>query len=217
MTRNFLEIFALVPKDGAVLTSEVREELREILTILKRGPGSIVMEIRKDVADPNALVCIAGWESLADHDDLDIQGIVPRVLKKLLKHFITGKPSFMYIDVATIGAAFDVLGIHVFNVKNAEKAAFQKEIDARPGLVGSWHTVIPVPPLPKVMPTDPTELAIIEAQKAGAERNLRHFTPAIWVAFSTPETDTMVGEFRTTVDMLVEEVKTTKYQKFLSG
>lgn len=222
MTRNFLEIFTLSPlentnKEGAAITTEVTAELQEILTILKDGQGSITMEFRQDVTDSNTLLCIAGWESLADHDDLDIRGIVPRVLKKLLKRYEARDACYMYIDVRKVDVACDVLEVDVFNVKEAEKAVFQKEIDYRPDLVGAWHTVIPVPPLPKVMPTDPTELAIIEAQKMGAERDLRNFTPATWVTFSTPGTENLFTEFRVAVNGLVDEMKTGKYRKFLSG
>lgn len=220
MTRNFVEIFTVNPvegvvKDGHTFSSAVKAQFQEFLTILKGGPGAIVMETRKDTEDPNTLFILAGWESLADHDDLDIQGIVPKVLKKLLMVCEPQDVFYLYLDLAKVDVAANLLFVDIFRVKEGEKAAFQKEIDARPELVGAWYTIIPVPPLPKVMPTDPVELAIIEGQKLQAESNLRKFTPAIWIAFSSSATEGLINGFKYVVRGFVEEEKSSKYEKFL--
>lgn len=222
MTRKFLEIFTLAAVNDVARTSSgfplrVETELREILNILMNGPGVRAMEFREDAADPNTLLCVAGWESLADHDYLDVQGTVPKLLKRLGKLFTTENVHYMYIDVAKVGLEDKLLSVDIFKVVEGKKAEFQKEINARTGLVGAWHTVIPVPPLPNVMPTDMMELAIIEHQKLRAEQNLKNFTPAIWIAFSTPTTEALMGEFRAAVARSIESVKTATYRQYLSG
>jgi hypothetical protein len=223
MTRKFTEIFTLRPlngvvKDGTTFASTVEAEFKDILSTLKDGPGAIVMECRQDVADSEALLFMASWESLADHDYLDVEGVTTKLLKRLMGLCVSQDVLYLYLDPAQVGVAANSLGVHVFYVREGENSSFQKEIDARPELlVGAWHTVLPVPPPPKVMPTDPVERAIIDGQAASAQKKLRQFTPPIWVTFPTTATEVSVENFRDAVKPYVQVEKSSRYKSFLAG
>jgi pantoate kinase len=72
-----------------------------------------------------------------------------------------------------------------------------------------------MPPLPKVMPTDPVELKILEEGTKRAEARLQAPTPNIWMSISSDVSgDIGFGE---SVKEYVEEVQSGRYEKFING
>lgn len=159
------------------------------------GKGAIHFSFRKssDSNHSEQILLIGCWESKADHDDLDIRGLTPKILKVLLARLKPVGVYFMYIDASAVDLD-RLVGVKAYHVKDGQKSSFQKVVDTQ-RIAGAWSVIKPAPPLPTQMPTDPFELGIIEQQRAQAEEVLKEPHPDIWVSFISPGMQSSTEEF----------------------
>jgi hypothetical protein len=217
--QNFLEIFIIEPREGQSINDPaLQKDLQWIISQCTSGTGALSFAFRKSVDHPERFIFIGAWKEKVDHDDLDIRGVTPKMLKILLER--VKAPLAVYyllVDASKVELDAEVLGIDAFYVKEEHKAGFQREIDERGGVVGAWYVTKGIPPRPTVMPTDHVEVKIIEEGEARAEARLKMSTPDIWVSFSTPGSAHVLEEFGNAVKSLISKVESGKYEKFLSG
>ena len=156
MERNFFEVLILEPKETNALANEkVLNDFQEVADILMSREGTIDARFRKsiDADHPERLLFVAAWKTIEDHDEFDIQGLVPKLLKLLATHANMVAAHFMFMDSRKVNFDAPVWSVNIFHVEEKEAALFQKEIDINTGLAGAWYAVKKMPPLPKVMPT----------------------------------------------------------------
>ena len=186
----------------------------------------------QDSSHPDRFLLVGCWESITDHDDLDIRGLVPKILKSLYEHFRLEAAYFLYVDAGRIGFEEEEIGVDVFHVKEGKKEEFEKvveggDMDGDGGtrgfggreISGGWYVTKKMPPLPRVMPTDEGEKRMLEEGRERAERRLREPTPEIFVIIEGLEEGKRVVEdgFDREVEGLVEKVERGVYEKFLDG
>jgi hypothetical protein len=221
MKRNFFETIVLEPKEKDTLTNEkFLKDIQEIVDILLApGTGTIDAKFRKsiDKDHPERIFFAAAWETIEDHDEFDIKGLVPKLLKMMLTHLTPVSGQFMFMDSAKVDFDAPVWMVNAYHVKEEEKALFQREIDTSTGLVGAWYTAKKIPPLPSVMPTDLVELQILEEGMKRAEARLKAPTPNIWMSISTPDAGSAEVGFGEKVKSYVQEVQSGQYEKFVGG
>jgi hypothetical protein len=96
MTSNFLELFIIEPKEGTTFQSpEVKQDLQWILDQCVSGIGGVSFSFRQSTTHQNRLLFVSFWDSKASHDHLDIRGVTPKMLKKLVSR-ISGPPLAVY-------------------------------------------------------------------------------------------------------------------------
>jgi hypothetical protein len=85
MTSNFPELFIIEPKEGTTFHSpEVKQDLQWTLDQCVSGIGGISFSFRQSTTHPNRLLFVSCWDSKASYEDLDIRGVTPKMLKKLV-------------------------------------------------------------------------------------------------------------------------------------
>lgn len=218
LSQNFVEIFIIEPREGqSINDSALQKDLQWILDQCATGTGAISFEFRKSIKHQERLIFIGVWKEKADHDDLDLRGVTPKMLKVLLSR--VKAPLAVYyllMDASKVELDAEALGIDAYYVNEKHKADFQRGVDER-GVVGAWYVTKGVPPRPTVMPEDVMEVKIIEEGEARAEARLKMSTPGIWVSFSTPQSAKISEEFGDAVMSYVSKVEAGKYDKLLSG
>jgi len=218
MKRNFFEVLVLEPKEKDAFTEEkLLKDLQEMVDITVSREGTIDAKFRKSMGEkhPERLLFAAAWETIEDHDEFDILGLVPKMLKLMLSHLNLVAAQFMFMDSAKVDFDAPVWKVDAFHVKEEEKTLFQKEIDTSTGLAGAWFITKKIPPLPTVMPTDPVELQVLEEGRQRAEARLNAPTPNIWMSISTPDSGDTVDAFGEKVKPYVQEVQSGQYEKFI--
>jgi len=200
MSANFVEVAILEPQEGQSITNkDFQADLQWMTDEVLSGKGALHFSFQQvDPNDSKQLLMIGCWETKADHEDLDIRGATPKIMKALLTRLKPVEVYFMYLDVSKVDLD-GVEGFKAYHVKDGRKASFQKIADSREKVVGAWSVTIPVPPLPKVMPTDPVELGIIEQQRVMAEESLKGPNPDVWIALMSAGTKYLVEEFNRAV------------------
>lgn len=220
MKHNFFEILVLEPKKKNALTEEkFLKDLQEVVDTVVQEKGTFDAKFRKsiDKDHPERLLFVAAWETIEAHDEFDVKGIVPKLLKLMLGHLDLVAAQFMFMDSAKVDFDALVWRVDAFHVKDQEKALFQKEIDTTVGLAGAWYITKKMPPLPTVMPTDPVELQILEEGMKRAEDRLNSPTPNIWMSISTPDSGNTMKTFGEKVNSYIQEMQSGKYEKFVGS
>jgi hypothetical protein len=218
MKHNFFETIFLEPKEKDTLTNEqFLKDLQEIVNIVASKQGTIDAKFRKsmDKDHPERLIFAASWETIEDHDEFDVLGLVPRMLKLMLAHLNPMAVQFMYMDSAKVDFDAPIWIVNRFHVKEEEKLFFQKELYTSTGLAGAWYVTKDLPPLPTVMPTDPVDLQILEEGIKRAQARLDAPTPNIWMSISTPNFGNTAEAFGEKVKSYVREVESGQYEKFI--
>ncbi|KAH8814844.1 hypothetical protein F5884DRAFT_153066 [Xylogone sp. PMI_703] len=218
MNCNFFEIISLEPRQhGAFADQTFLRELQGLVDTIASEPGTINCQIRRcvDPDYPNRMLFITSWDNIQAHDQLDVKGLTPRLLKTMLKHLNPISSYFMYMDSAKVDFSAPIHLAAAYHVRPGQAPQFQRHIDANPGLAGSWYVTKKMPPLPTVMPTDPEELRLLEEGRRRAEDRLRAPNPEIWISLTTPGSPTAL--FGRTVEGFVREVQTGRYQMLLQG
>lgn len=215
---NFFEVLVLKPREGVSFADPgILRDLQWLLDAMKAGGGGISFNLRKDVARQDVLLLVASWETIEDHNDLDVRGVTAKLLKILLSHSFPAMAYFFYTDSSKVDFEASELSLRAFHIKDGQKEAFEKELVTRSGLVGGWYVTKDLPPLPAVMPTDPGELLMVEEGMKRAEARLNQPTPKIWISFSTSEFEASMLEFEKKVEGMVEKIDSGKYENFLVG
>ncbi|KAN0096667.1 hypothetical protein V8E51_015472 [Hyaloscypha variabilis] len=206
MPPNFLEIFLVSPKEGATFDSpEAKQDLQWILDQCISGPGGLSFSFRQSATHPDHLLFLSCWASKADHDELDLQGITPKLLRKLISR-ITMPPIVVYFllmeDEKRKEVAFDgeSLGVKAWHVREGCRGEFEREAEK-----------------PRVMPSDEVERRIIEEGEKRAIARSKVPIADVWVSFETDVDREEVGSFGKAVESFVEKVEGENYGKFLSG
>jgi len=215
---NFFEVLILKPNEGVNFADpSVVADFQWVVDALAAGKGGINFKIRKAVGNPDVIALVASWATIEDHNDLDIRGVTAKLLKVLMSRAFPAPSYFFYTDSSKVSFETPELRIDAFHVKEGQKDAFEKELEASGGVVGGWYVTKDLPPLPAVMPTDPGELLMVEEGMKRASARLREPTPKIWISFSTHESEAAVMEFGKKVGGLVEKIDSGKYENFLTG
>lgn len=123
---------------------------------------------------------------------------------------------FMFMDANKVDWEALIWTLDAFHVKEEEKSLFQKEIDTAEGLFGAWYIKKNMAPPPKVMPTDPIELMILEQGAKTAEARLKAPLPNIWMSISNAASGKGVAKFGAKVKGCVQEVQSGRYEKLIS-
>ncbi|PMD62312.1 uncharacterized protein K444DRAFT_661514 [Hyaloscypha bicolor E] len=222
MTQNYLELFIIDPKQGNTFHSPTtKQDFQWILNQCASGRGGISFSFRQSTTNPYHLLFVGCWALKADHDDLDLRGVTPKMLQRLMSR-ITVPPIAVYYllmdDTKRREVEFDaqILGITAWHVREGYRGEFGREVERR-GIRGAWYVERGVPPRPQLMPTDEIEMRIIEEGEKRTEARLEMPTPNIWVSFWTDDKENEAEEFRGAVKSFAEEMEGGKYEKFLSG
>jgi hypothetical protein len=222
MAPNFLELFIIEPKEGTKFNSpEVARDFQWILDECASGRGGVTFSFRRSLSDPSQLLFISCWASKEDHDDLDIQGITPKLLKTLMSR-ITMPPIAVYYlliedeERAKMRFGAEVLEVTAWYVREDGKAEFQKVVE-RLGRKGAWYVEKGIPPRPAIMPADETEVRMIEEGEKRAKARLERRSPDIWISFMTDEEEKRLNSFDDAVKGYVWKVEGGRYEKFLEG
>jgi len=217
MSENFLEVVLCAPPEGKSFTDLATiSALQWTLDQLAPEPGIISPKFRRSTTNPSHILFVLGFNSIADHDALDIKGFTPRVLKTLIANAVPLSSYLMFYDLLAVDFGVPAFGVEAFYVKDGAKGAFDGAVE-RNGMAGAWVRRKHVPPKPTVMPTDPVELAIIEGQVKQAEEDAKKRTPLIWVSLFTPETAGARKGFRDAVEGLCVKVESGEYENFLTA
>ncbi|KAE8450361.1 hypothetical protein EG329_006435 [Mollisiaceae sp. DMI_Dod_QoI] len=215
MSANFCEILIVEPAPGKSFSDpQVISDLQSILNTFSTGLEAINFQIRKSTISPTQLLFLGSWTSLIGHDDLDLRGITPRMLKLLFANVVVISAYFFFIDANKIDLQAEVCNVEAFHVKTEEKERFESEVEKRE-LSGGWYVTKKLPPRPRVMPTDPELVKIIEAGEERAKARLAAPNPNLWVSISSVQTGT--GDFRSIVENYVSKVDSGAWEKYLTG
>ncbi|RFU26360.1 hypothetical protein B7463_g9978, partial [Scytalidium lignicola] len=218
MNCNFFELISLEPRyQGAFADDTFLRELQSVADMVASEHGTISCQFRKSVDPdyPNRLLFIASWDNIEAHDQFDIKGLTPKILKIILKHLTPIASYFMYLDSSRVDFSAPICQAAVYHVRPGQAPLFQRQIDANPGLAGSWYITKKMPPLPAVTPRDPEELRLLEEGRRRAEDRLRAPNPEIWISLTTPGSPTeRLGRM---VEGYAREVQTGRYQIFIQG
>ncbi|KAF8861793.1 hypothetical protein BDZ45DRAFT_687330 [Acephala macrosclerotiorum] len=217
MSANFFEVFVIEPLPGKPFSDpEVTKNLQRILDQAAAGIEPISFQFRKSINNANQLLFTACWTSIVGHDDMDLRGITPQILRALFANAVpvgSISPYFFFGDASKIDWQAQVWTVEGFHVKAEEKGRFQHEVE-KSGLAGAWCITKKVPPRPTVMPTDPVLVKIIEAGEERAKARLALPNPDIWVTISGEDG---TGDFGTAVKDYVSNVESGKWEKYLLG
>jgi len=215
---NFFELIVLDLLPTHPLASPTTiSDLQWILDTPSSGPGAITFQFRRSTSPshPDRLLFIGAWDSIANHDELDLNGTTPKVLKLLFSRFQVGSAYFFYLDAAKVDLMKEEIGVEAWNVREGKRGDFSEAMRAAgAGAAGGWYVTKKVPPLPRVMPTDEAELRMIEEGRKRAEARLEENTPNIWISFSDGDKD---GGFAKEVEAIVDTVESDCYKIFLVG
>lgn len=139
----------------------------------------------------------------------------------MLSHLTTSSVYFLYTDASKIDFDAPMLGIDAYHVKSGQKDEFEKVVDGMGGgtPTGGWYVTKKIPPLPRVMPTDPEELRMVVGGRERAERRLKEKNPEIFVVIEgLKDGERELGnELDSKVERYVEKVERGVYGKFLEG
>jgi len=222
MPPNFLEIFLVSPKEGTTFDSpEAKQDLQWILDQCMSGPGGLSFSFRQSVTHPTQLLFLSCWASKADHDELDLQGITPKLLRKLISR-ITMPPIVVYFLLMEdekrkeVELDAELLGVKAWHVREGCRGEFERELE-RWGRRGAWCVDKGVAPRPRVMPSDEVERRIIEEGEKRAIARSKVPIADVWVLFETDGDKKEVESFGKAVESFVEKVEGGNYGKFLSG
>jgi hypothetical protein len=222
MTSNFLELFIIEPKEGTTFQSpEVKQDLQWTLDQCVSGIGGISFSFRQSTTHPNRPLFFSCWDSKASYDDLDIRGVTPKMLKKLVSS-ISLPPLAVYSllmeneERRKVEFDAEILGVTAWHVREGCREDFQTQAEKK-GMIGAWYVPKGVPPRPRVMPSDDMELKIIEEGEIRAKARIEMPTPNIWISFSTDVMESKVEDFRDAVKGYVERAEGGRYEKYLSG
>lgn len=211
---NYFELIVLSPKEGDSFTDPaIQKDLQYVLDVAS-SYQCINFQFRKSVTNPEELLFIASWAAIEDYDNLDIQGVTPKLLKILFSRVVPKTRYWLYMDASLVDFDSEVWRIDAFHVKGGEIGKVKKGIEERE-LAGGWYATKKIAPLPIVMPTDPEELMMIVEGRKGQEARLKEPNPNIWVGFSTPRSEDNAIAFGESVLGIVEKVESGKYEQFL--
>jgi hypothetical protein len=224
MGLNFFEIVTLEPNEGVSLDNEaVVKDLQSMLDLIvygKAGEGVIDFKLRKstDPAHPKRYLFIGAFKNVAAHDEFDLNGTVPKLLKVLLAYLHPVAPYLTHIDSTKVDLEAPVLGADFYHVAPDHKSDFEKEIEARKGLVGGWIVKKHIPPLPTAgLPSDPIELQIVQGQQAATKADADQPTADVWISLYSGSSRSQNADFGTAVKDFVFEVVSEEFEKFLSA
>jgi hypothetical protein len=224
MGLNFFEIVTLESNEGVSLDNGAAlKDLQSMLDLIvygKTGEGVIDFKLRKstNTAHPNRYLFIGAFKNVAAHDEFDLNGTVPKLLKILLAYLHPVAPYLTYIDSTKADLEAPVLGADFYHVAPDHKSDFEKEIVARKGLVGGWIVKKHIPPLPTAgLPSDPIELQIVQGQQAATKADVDQPTADVWISLYSGSSRSQNADFGTAVKDFVSEVVSEEFEKFLSA
>ncbi|KAE9371709.1 hypothetical protein N431DRAFT_545882 [Stipitochalara longipes BDJ] len=222
MAQNFLELFIIEPKEGTTFHSpETKQDFQWILDQCIAGRAGISFSFRQSITHPNRLLFVSCWASKEDHDDLDLRGVTPKMLRKLMSRIEMPPIAVYYLLMddekrKEVELDAEVIGVTAWHVRKGCRGEFQKEMEKR-GINGVWCVQKGVPPRPTVMPTDEVEVRIIEEGEKRAKARLEVPLPDIWVAFETNTVGEEGEGFGDAVKTFIEKVEGGNYGRFLSS
>lgn len=218
MSRNFFEVISLEPREqGALADQAFLRDIQSLADMIASEPGTIICQLRKSIAPdyPNRLLFVACWQTIDAHDQLDVKGLTPKLLKLMTQRLTPLSSHFFFMDSNKVDFGAPLFLASAYHLKPGYAPAFQRQLDSNPGLAGSWYITKKMPPLPTVMPTDPIELQMLEENRRKAQERLNAPNPEIWIALTTPGSQTAL--FGRTVEGFVREVQSGRYQMFIQG
>lgn len=217
-TGNFIELATLTPLPNQSIHSPTFIiALQKLLNMLASTPGALTFQIRK-FSSPSAstpqLLLLASWSTKAAHDYCDIHGLTTKLLKVMFERVVPVDVYYLSMDCSLVDFEAGEIGMEVFHVKEGEREEFEKVVKEN-GRVGAWYVYKGIPPLPEVLPSDETELRILEKGMEVVEKKEREKVPDIWISLSLDEGSGRV--FGEKVEGLVERVEVGRWEKYLEG
>jgi hypothetical protein len=155
-------------------------------SILLRTSG-ISFAFQQSTTNPERLLLHGCWESKADHDDLDLRGVTPKMLQGLLSRISLPPIAVYYLSMEEeerkkVGFNAEVLGVTAWHVREGCKEEFQGDVEKKE-MLGSWYVEKGVPLRPTVMPSDPEDVRMIEEGEKRALARLKMSVRDIWISF----------------------------------